>query len=526
MTRLLASTAVLLFAAQLTACGGQPAQIIDYSPQRGSVDVSTAAPIKITFDHDVDRASVESRLHLQPETVGEVHWLNGHQLTYQHATLRPSAVYEVILEAGYRDLVGNTYALRHHWSFVTEAPPAFTSSSPTSGETGIDPAAYLFMSFTREMNVDSLKSAVTITPTVPFDVRVDPSDSRRVIIAPSQLLAAGTSYSLGVTTAATDVDGNELGRFQSVTFKTGTLRPLHGWITFSTTGLDGSSGGLWLVDESGFPRKLFNSISVHNFSWSPAGDSLLIQGDQESWWELSPGSDATALNFKGPWAAALAPGMGYIYIDDAQVLHRVSPAHNVTEIASRVSEASVAPFGSRALFIAGAPEARSIWGYDVGLNTTYLLASDSAPVFNAAWAPNGNRIAYLREDPTGVTVRVRNLVGNAVTSTVVTANIDALSWLADSTHIVVGVGQVQTHKAFVINALLPPPTLAATTALPTDPTIDVLSPEPSPDGHQIAFLNAGQVWLMNADGTRPIALTKLDAESFPYSCQALAWTRS
>ena len=38
----------------LTACGGDPPQIVDYSPQRNSVEVSTAIPIRITFDHDVD----------------------------------------------------------------------------------------------------------------------------------------------------------------------------------------------------------------------------------------------------------------------------------------------------------------------------------------------------------------------------------------------------------------------------------------------------------------------------------------
>jgi hypothetical protein len=54
----------------------------------------------------------------------------------------------------------------------------------------------------------------------------------------------------------------------------------------------------------------------------------------------------------------------------------------------------------------------------------------------------------------------------------------------------------------------------------------VASPVPSPDGHQIAFLSGDQVWLMNADGTRPTPLTKQDAASFPYSCRALAWTRS
>jgi hypothetical protein len=54
----------------------------------------------------------------------------------------------------------------------------------------------------------------------------------------------------------------------------------------------------------------------------------------------------------------------------------------------------------------------------------------------------------------------------------------------------------------------------------------VASPMASPDGHQIAFLSGDQVWLMNADGTRPTALTKEDPEVFPYSCRALAWTRT
>ena len=114
----------------LSACGGDPPQIVDYSPQRNAVDVSTAAPIIITFDHEVDRASVESRLRLQPATTGTVRWLDGRRLAYEHATLRASTAYEVILEPGYRDPAGNTYTLRHHWSFVTERPPFLAASTP------------------------------------------------------------------------------------------------------------------------------------------------------------------------------------------------------------------------------------------------------------------------------------------------------------------------------------------------------------------------------------------------------------
>jgi Tol biopolymer transport system component len=81
------------------------------------------------------------------------------------------------------------------------------------------------------------------------------------------------------------------------------------------------------------------------------------------------------------------------------------------------------------------------------------------------------------------------------------------------------------HKAFVVNVVSPPSALSLSLGLPSE-QIDVTSPVSSPDGHQIAFLSGDQVWLMNADGTRPTALTRKDPQSFPYSCRAPAWTRS
>ncbi len=522
--------ALLAAAASLVACGGEPAQIVDYAPQRGSVDVSTATPIRVTFDHDVDRLSVESRLHLVPETSGGVRWLNGRQLVYEHATLRPSTTYEVVLEAGYRDVAGNAYTLRHHWSFVTEGPPSLAGSSPSNGDHGVDPAAYLYLDFTRAMDASTLKSALTLTPDVPFDVRVDPSNDLRVIVAPSQLLAPNTRYQIAASIAALDVDGNQLDRYQSISFTTGPPRPLHNWVTFATSRTDGSPGGLWIVDESGFPRALFDRTAVNSFNWSPSGDSLLIQGDGETWWSFSPGAGAVQLDFKGMWAAPLATGMGYVYLDDSEILHREAADGSDTVVAQNVAEASVSRNGLRVLFVYGASNPKQVWGYDVGLHTTYLLAADSAPVFDATWAPSGNRIAYLRRDAASITLRVRNLTGSAATTTVATGDLGRPAWLPDSTHLVVAAGvttpQGQIHKAFVLNAVAPAAPLAPASGLPADPNVDVTSPIPSPDGHQIAFLNQGQVWLMNADGTRPAPLTAEDPESFPYSCRAVEWTRT
>ncbi|MHB8589063.1 MAG: Ig-like domain-containing protein [Candidatus Dormibacteraceae bacterium] len=514
----------------LAACGGNPPQIVDYSPQRGSIDVSTAAPIRIAFDHAVDQASVESRLHLLPGSDGSVHWDGTRQLVYDHTTLQASTTYEVILDAGYRDLAGNIYTLRHHWSFMTEGPPNLATSTPSDSDTGVDPAAYINLVFTREMNATTLRSAITFNPSISFHVRLDPADGRRAVIAPSQLLAPNTRYEVSVSTSALDIDGNQLGRDQAIRFTTGPPQALRGWLAFATDGTGGTPGGLWMVNESAFPRQLFDEGAVRSFSWSPSGDSLLVQGDGESWSRLVPGSGPVQLSFKGTWAAALASGLGYIFIDDVGVLHRQS-ADGVDEvIASDVAQATVAPNGLRIAFVQGALAPNEIWGYDVGLRARYQLAVDTNAVSDVSWAPSGNRIAYLRDDGGATSLQVKSLTGAGTTTTVASGDLGPPAWLPDSTHLVFA-ALVQSpsgpsHKAFVVSVVAPPAALTIGSALPADPNVDLSAPVPSPDGHQIAFVSGNQVWLMNADGTRPTALTRYDPRSFPYSCRALAWTRA
>lgn len=513
------------------ACGGAPPQIVDYSPLRGARDVSTAAPIQITFDHDVDEGSVASRLHLVPETPGTITWLSARQLVYQHSVLATSTAYEVVLEAGYRDPAGNVYVLRHRWSFTTEPPPGLGGSNPADGATGVDPADYLTVDFTHPMNVTSLRSAITFTPAVQFSVRLDPTDSRRAIVAPASLLEPHSTYSLLVTTAALDVDGNQLDLVRSIQFATGAVRPLHNWIAFATAGQGGTSGGLWIVNESGFPRQLLDVSALHDFSWSPEGDRVVFQGAGGEWASFSPGSGSQPLGFSGSWAAALASGLGYVYLDSEGRLHRQLPDGSSYVIATQVGDATVSPVGDRIAFAQTQQDGTArIWGYDVGLRSSYILVSETSEVSDLSWAPAGNRIAYLRLDTGQTVLRVRNLTGAAATATVASGDLGAPLWLRDSTHVLVA-ATVQApsgpvRKAFLINVAAPPPSLTLSVGLPTDPSIDVSDPVPSPDGHQIAFLSENQIWLMNADGTRPVPLTEFDPEAFPYSCLNPAWTRA
>jgi Tol biopolymer transport system component len=286
-----------------------------------------------------------------------------------------------------------------------------------------------------------------------------------------------------------------------------------------------------MVNESGFPRKLFDGSAVRSFSWSPEGDRLVIQSDVGTWSVLTPGQAAQPLGFKATWAAALLSGMGYVFIDETGALHRLASNGVDTVISPAVSEAVVSPDGSRLAFVEVGPQSSVIWGYDIGLQARYELAVENGQISDVTWAPAGNRVAYLRDDVGVTTLKVRNLTGAGTTSAIASAGeIGAPAWLPDSVHLVFAVALPTATgilpKAFVVSAIAPPAALTAALGLPPDPSIAVTNPIPSPDGHQIAFLNGNQVWLMNADGTRPTPLTTFDAGSFPYSCSTPAWTRA
>ena len=525
----LAITVVTLLAGAV-ACGGAPAQIVDYSPLRSSKEVSTLAPVQITFDHDVDRASVESRLHLVPSVSGSIKWTNGHQLEYQHDKLATGQTYEVVLEDGYSDLAGNVYELRHHWSFDTELPPRFAGSTPSDGDGGVDPADYVAVTFSRAMLESSVATAIAFTPEVRFGVRIDPSDSRRVIVAPNSLLQPNTTYRMLVTQIAKDTDGNLLDHFRSITFKTGAARPLHHWIAFAAENTAGSSGGLWIVNEAGIPRELVASSAVNAYSWSPDGQQLVF-ATADGWATFAPGGGTESLGFSAIWAAALAPGLGYVYLDASGSLYRAPQSGADYVISTLVTTAAVSPSGERVVFAQDQVDSTTrIWGYDVGLRSRYALAAEPTSVSNLSWAPNGNRIAYLRHDAGTVTLRVRNLTGSASMTSVVHGDISAPAWLHDSDHMVMSASVTGdsgiVSKAFVINVASPPPSLTIGLGLPAlANVVDVSNPVPSPDGHQIAFISGDQVWLMNADGTRPTPLTRFDPGTFPYSCLMPAWTR-
>ncbi len=515
------------------ACSPGPPQIVDYSPSRGSQSVPTNADVTITFDRPMDQTSVAARLHLVPQTPGYSTWPDPRRLVFVHDRLRTDADYRVVLDAGYRDRAGNVNSLTHSWRFHSEPAPTVTGFSPATGDSAIDPVSYLSVSFSRAMDPASVGAAITLDPGVQVTVRADPADARRVIIAPASVLEPNQAYRISVGPGARDVDGNPLAAAGAAAFSTGPVRPLHGWLGFvAAPGAATDGSGIWIVDAQRFPRRIADG-PVANFSWAPDGMSLLVETSPDgSWSELPIGGVPAPLSFHAQWATSLGRGRGYVYLDAGRL--ELQRPDGVSEVlAQGVGSAALAAGADRVAFTVAGPGGTAIRGLSLDIRAQYQLAEEAGTVSGLTWSPDGTRLAYLIDSgaAAGPALRVRSLAGPAPAVTVAAGPISDPVWEADSAHMVftavVDTAAGRLARAFSIStstASLQPP---AGPGMPSALTVSVAQPQPSTDGHQIAFLatsnGRNQVWIMNGDGTGAAPLTRYDA-GFPYSCRALRWT--
>ncbi|MHB1525871.1 MAG: Ig-like domain-containing protein [Candidatus Dormibacteria bacterium] len=235
-----------MLAGLLGGCGPlAPPQITNVAPNPSQGGVHTNVPIMITFSVPMNEATVERALGIRSRqgrpppgcavsvaargghTGCRFEWSDGGRVMRLIHSGHPLAVvttYRVSLAGGIESSAGAVNPLSHSWAFSTEGGPSLSSTYPASGGS-LGPDQAVALNFDRAMSPNSLAPAISLSPSPSggYAILPNPSVAGRFLLEPVHPLLPGTSYTLTVTRAALDIDGNHLQARVVTKFTVGRL---------------------------------------------------------------------------------------------------------------------------------------------------------------------------------------------------------------------------------------------------------------------------------------------------------------
>ena len=551
-------------AALATACGPDGPAIQEVSPSKGETNVAGDAPMRITFNHDMDRQSVESRVLLAPAIAGcdtstcPLAW-SGRTLTLSHTGLQfaPSTKYRVTLKPGYRDTAGRTEGLEHFWEFTTESAPTIAAVTPADGSTGVAVDADIAVQLSRGAMVPAAAAVTIVADADPLPVAyraaIAPDDARRLVLSPLRLLRPRTRYTLHVSADLQDAHHNPVGTDREYHFTTGALdvtRSLgflvrdQGGATSTRiamlrppAGINNPAPSLRLIYTSDQP--------IASFGWSPGAATLYVL-HSSGVLEVAPldGSAATNSGIKAASIAVNPVHEEVAYVTSDATLHLWQPAAT-----GAAGDVAIGQAGK----VTGAPA----WSGD-GRRLAFAAAGDTGPVLRLldretlsvadvpgvalpstasemAWSPDGTALAFPRAGASSPEVWVYRPLAAAGSALLKLGLLttSTLAWSADG-GTVFAAGSAGAGQPALIQSALGQPLDGQTTGFGAVRGSKAGDAEPAIPAfdRRIAFVRqaagAPQLWIMNNDGSGVTQLTfatydKDDALA-PYGVDEPLWS--
>ena len=424
-----------LVAVALAGCGPlAPPQITNVLPPPSQGGVHTNVPIEIIFSVPMNERSVETRLSLRNRrgrpapgcdlrlaaagraTGCRFVWSDGGRimrLVHPGHPLATVTTYRVELAGGIASRQGAVNSLSHSWAFSTEGGPSLSSTYPSNhGVVGPDQAVAI--NFNRAMNRASVARAVSLTPapTGGYTLAANPKVPGRFLLNPVRPLAPGTTYTLTVTRAALDVDGNHLQAGARVTFTVGKLG--------STPTIDFAAGAsptdYTEVLAASLPEVAGDPPSVRLLATAPAGKHYVfasaspngqylateLAGNQEiQVADMATGKASAVLGSTGSTAALWSP-------DSQQLAFLAGGALRVYTVATRISMTLSAPAAALGGPLAWRPDSSVLAAVAAPKGTasriallspslkavTYLGTSTAGPEGDPVWNEQGTGLAF------------------------------------------------------------------------------------------------------------------------------------
>ncbi len=220
--RIVAIIVLLLILANATLVDRVPPSVQSISLGRTTGDSHvglTHTAIDVEFSKAVDQSSAQLHFHIVPAVQGAFAWDGSRTMIFTPNQKLPSQTqFTVTIQTGFRDVHGNVAnGGPTTFTFRTIGPPVLSSSSPSNGAADVPVDTPISLTFDRLMDVGKTGAAISVSPSVALK---EAWSGATVSLTPTTQLAYGTVYTVTVSTAAVDTDGNSPARPIVVTFTT------------------------------------------------------------------------------------------------------------------------------------------------------------------------------------------------------------------------------------------------------------------------------------------------------------------
>ncbi|HNW35960.1 MAG TPA: Ig-like domain-containing protein, partial [Candidatus Ozemobacteraceae bacterium] len=185
------------------------------APSDGSTDVPAYTPLELTFDRDMDRASVIRAVRISPlNGVAEAVWTDSRHVLLTYPQAWPAGeLLTVTVATSAKSLAGAELAQEYSWSFsiretAGDMYPTLVTMVPASGTQNLPLNARIWLTFSKPMQHSPVESAISaVQPALASLTFEWSSGSRNVGILPATNWPAQTSFLFEIARSAADTDG-------------------------------------------------------------------------------------------------------------------------------------------------------------------------------------------------------------------------------------------------------------------------------------------------------------------------------
>jgi Tol biopolymer transport system component len=392
-------------------------RILGSSPGDGTSEVPITTNLRIVFSQPMDKASVESRLHIEPETPGRFLWEGSEVVFEPQGGLAPGTHYSARLEEGAVSESGHQLGSGLEWIFQTRTPQLLYlgRTSPEGDERQLY-ASSLDGSPPRQITQHSqgvwdyavhpqgesiVYSGLRADGGADFWILGRDGSNRRLLLACPESACVGAAWA---------PDGRQIAYERRD-------------IWASAPNLDPKAGRIWLLDvEGGQERPLLDyDVPLHSPVWAPGGGRLAFVSP------LLPGVEVYDIDTGELWQFSNQWGEAPVWSQDGDHLLMPDLLLDGESLAVRlvsvdIGRSQAVDISGEDRFVKDTSPAWSPLGGWIAFGRTYqdeerwtpgrqiwltrpdgseayvLLAEPMSDLFGLAWRPDAAALAYLRVD--------------------------------------------------------------------------------------------------------------------------------